>query len=373
MSGKQRVAVIGGGYAGVTAANRLAASLTPGERTSIKVALYTATPAFTERIRLHEFAAGSRDSAEVAYGSLLREDIEVVAGRVVRIDTTRRTLVVADGTSEEAFDYLIYATGMVTTPPPGALAVGDPDGACAIRARLADAGDGSLVVVIGGGATGVETAAEIAQRHPRLTTILVCRDGPLPTLPEKTRLRVRSGLERLGVRIVGTGVAETMTPAVTVWAGTPAASPLARDSRLPTDEHGRLLVDETLRCPAEPSVFGAGDAVHIPESVGAHLRPSCAAAIPLGGHAADCVLAALRGQPGTSVDVGFMLQCYSLGRRDGVVQFVRPDDSPRRLRLSGGLAARVKETICKMTVDGVRKEGVKPHSYPTPKGPKVRP
>ena len=41
----------------------------------------------------------------------------------------------------------------------------------------------------------------------------------------------------------------------------------------------------------------------------------------------------------------FALRCISLGRRDGLVQFVHPDDSPRELVVTGRLAAAVKEAI----------------------------
>jgi NADH dehydrogenase len=41
----------------------------------------------------------------------------------------------------------------------------------------------------------------------------------------------------------------------------------------------------------------------------------------------------------------FVQQCISLGRRDGLVQFVRADDSPVEAVLTGRLAAGYKQAI----------------------------
>jgi NADH dehydrogenase FAD-containing subunit len=60
------------------------------------------------------------------------------------------------------------------------------------------------------------------------------------------------------------------------------APELARTSGLLVDAVGRLLVDETLRCPGAMGVVGAGDAVVAPDAVGAHLRMSCAGGAPPG-------------------------------------------------------------------------------------------
>ncbi|MET7936388.1 hypothetical protein [Streptomyces sp. NPDC005322] len=40
----------------------------------------------------------------------------------------------------------------------------------------------------------------------------------------------------------------------------------------------------------------------------------------------------------------------SLGRRDGLIQFVRADDSPRERILRGGAAARAKEQVARSTI-----------------------
>jgi hypothetical protein len=93
--------------------------------------------------------------------------------------------------------------------------------------------------------------------------------------------------------------------------------------------------------------------------------------LPLGGHAAGTVLAALRGEQPSRLSIGFAVQCISLGRRAGYVQPVRRDDSPRAWHLGGRLGAVVKESVCSMVLEAPRKERTRPGSYRAPHGPEV--
>ena len=88
-----------------------------------------------------------------------------------------------------------------------------------------------------------------------------------------------------------------------------------------------------------------GDTAAVPERDGKELRMACAPAIPIGRHAADAIASRLRGRSAASFRFRYLLQCLSLGRRDGVIQFVHADDSPRNGVLTGRAAALLKETI----------------------------
>lgn len=157
---------------------------------------------------------------------------------------------------------------------------------------------------------------------------------------------------------------------VTVWAASFSVPQLARTSGLAVDEIGRLRVDESLRSIGHPDIIGAGDAVRPPASVGSHLQMSCAMAIPLGGHAANTALAHLRGTPPEPLSAGFIIQCLSLGRRSGYIQFVHSDATPRPFHITGVLAAKIKSMILKMAVRGVQKERTAPGSYWAIPGPR---
>ncbi len=92
---------------------------------------------------------------------------------------------------------------------------------------------------------------------------------------------------------------------------------------------------EHLRCIGGSSVIGAGDAITAPAAVAAHLRMGCAVALPLGGQAAETLLASIRDTALPVLSIGFVIQCISLGRKNGYIQVVRPDDTPRAFHLGG--------------------------------------
>lgn len=73
-------------------------------------------------------------------------------------------------------------------------------------------------------------------------------------------------------------------------------------------------MDESRRCTDAPDHIGVGDAIVTPDSVGAHLRMSCAAALPLGGHAAETVLNLIRGDEPAPISVGFVPAVRQLGQ-----------------------------------------------------------
>jgi NADH dehydrogenase len=97
------VVVIGGGYAGVMAANRLT------QRDDVTVTLINPRPSFVERIRLHQLVGGSHD-AVVDYREILAEGIQLVVDTVTRIDASERSVTLATGGTVD-YDYLIYAVG----------------------------------------------------------------------------------------------------------------------------------------------------------------------------------------------------------------------------------------------------------------------
>ena len=53
----------------------------------------------------------------------------------------------------------------------------------------------------------------------------------------------------------------------------------------------------------------------------------------------------------------YVMRCISLGRKDGLVQFVGADDSPRERILTGWVGARVKELVSRSSVWNVQFEG----------------
>lgn len=367
---RTRVVVIGGGYAGVIAANRLQL------RPDLDITLVNPRPRFVERIRLHQLAAGS-DDAVVEYAEILGPGITLVTDVATRIDTKARQVHLRDGAPLH-YDYLIYAVGSDSGGPrvAGAAEFAHPITTLEEAERLRDAlipvpGD-APVCVVGAGPTGIETAAELAEQGRAVT--LVCGSALGPYLSGSGRRATARRLRRLGVRLVegpgATVVAVTsdavtladgtrLPSAVTIWTAGFGVPDLASRSGLRTDAIGRLLTDETLTSIDDPHVVAAGDAA---APSGEPLRMSCQAAIPLGAQAANTVLARIAGEPPAAINQAFTGQCISIGRGAGIIQLARRDDTALPLHLGGRAAAVVKEAVCKSTVASLRREARKPGS-----------
>ena len=366
--------ILGGGYAGLMAANRLAGAGRPG----LEVLLVTAEERFVERIRLHEYAAGTREDPTVAYASLLNPAVRLIQGTATGIDAGTQTVRLAPGT-ELAYDYLVYAVGSgAYAVPDGTVAVDRLSGAAAARRELQALDPGSRVAIVGGGITAVETAGEVAHRYPRLLVSLHAAAPVVPGISAPARRRVERSLQRAGVelhtgvRVPRSGDPRTVLGAdVVLWCAGFGVPGLAAGSGLPVDDTGRLLVAADLRAAGEDRIYGAGDAAAI--AGGTHARMSCAAAMPMGADAATNILHRLAGEPPKQHDSGFVAQCISVGRTDGAVQFVTAGDTPTRAHIHGRTAAVLKEIICRMTLRWIRSEAKRSGAYTWPKGPQAAP
>lgn len=363
------VVVIGGGYAGVMAANRLA----PHAR----VTLANPRAQFVERIRLHQLVTGS-DDAVVDYGDLLGEGIRLVVDSAQRIDSAARQVQLGSGETLD-YDYLVYAVGSngAASNVPGAAEFAHPisefEHAEPLRVALAGTAADAPVVVVGAGPTGLEVAAELAEHGRRVT--LVCGKVLGPYLHTAGRRAASKRLAELGVSVIdGPGAVVTavsagtvtlsdgreLYSAVTIWTAGFGIPDLAARSGLATDVIGRLLTDETLTSVDDPRIVGAGDA-SAPSNL--PLRMSCQAAIPLGAQAANTVLSRISGAEPVALNQAFTGQCISLGRSAGLIQLAHLDDRAMRLHIGGRTAAAIKEAVCKGTISFLSREARKPGSY----------
>jgi NADH dehydrogenase FAD-containing subunit len=141
-----------------------------------------------------------------------------------------------------------------------------------------------------------------------------------------------------------------------VWAGGFAAPPLAREAGLAVDANGRAIVDPALRAVGHPEILVAGDSAVATFPDGRAIRMGCVSALPMGAHAGENVLRLLRGEEPAPFDFGFAIRCISLGRKEGLVQFVETDDVPKAKVWTGRRAVFTKEAICRMTYGVVHNE-----------------
>ena len=64
-------------------------------------------------------------------------------------------------------------------------------------------------------------------------------------------------------------------------------------------------------------------------------------------YAADAIAARRTGRPIPGPPLRYYNRCISLGRRDGIIQFVTADDRATTLFVKGRLAAYYKELVCR--------------------------
>ncbi len=352
-----KVVIVGAGYAGTIAANRLARRLDDAQITVVNP-----RPLFVERVRLHEQLSGHANAA-TDLSRMLHTGISTRVGTALKVNAGAVTL--NDG-GELEYDYAIVAVGSRSEPLPGAIAMTTWDAAEQARGAVETLGAGCTVTVIGSGLTGIESAAELAESRPDLNVRVVGTQLG-PSLSNGARARVRKGLEHLGVEVV-TGkvraVAQTAGPQtqpvtlesgeelpsdLSLWAVVSGVPDLVYDSNLRVNDEGRAVVDDFLRSVDDQRIFVVGDCAAVPGA-----RMACATAAPQGAHAADTLIRMVSGREPKRYSMGYVGQAVSLGRHDGVIQMVRRDDSPRDLHISGRSAAFVKERICRYAKRGTR-------------------
>ncbi|GGP14316.1 FAD-dependent oxidoreductase [Nonomuraea glycinis] len=370
-----KVVVIGGGYAGTLAANHLRM------RADIDITLVNPRPEFVERVRLHQFVARTGE-ATVDYGTLLGEGIGLVVDSATRIDTAARTVQLASGRALD-YDYVIYAVGSTGVTPssvPGAAEfafdVAEFETAQRLRAGLEELPLDAPVTVVGGGLTGIETAAELAEQGRTVT--LVCGRTLAPSFSAPGRRAVAKWLSRHGAMVLEDVAVTEVRPdavvfadgavhasALTIWAAGFGVPQLAAASGLDTDELGRLLTDETLTSVDDDRVVAAGDSA---APSGQPLRMSCYAAGPLGAQAANTVLSRIAGTEPATIRLAFSGACVSLGRRSAIRQLAGKDDTAVNVYISGRMGAAIKEVTANFAVSRIRREARKPGSLVWPKG-----
>ncbi|MFI7676018.1 NAD(P)/FAD-dependent oxidoreductase [Actinophytocola sp. NPDC049390] len=372
------VVVIGGGYAGVMAANRLT------QRDDVTVTVINPRTSFVHRMRLHQLVGGS-DDALVEFVDVVADGVRLVVDTVTRIDAPTRTLTLANG-DPVGYDHLIYAVGSGGATPsvPGAAefaySVTSLEEALRLRSVLADTPSRAPVTVVGAGPLGIEVAAELAEVGRAVSLA-----GPLgPYLHPRGRRSVAKELAKLGVTVLDTATVTAVTAdavrlddgrelpsAVTIWTAGFHAPDLARRSGLRTDALGRLLTDETLTSVDDDRIVATGDAA---APSGVPLRMSAQAALPLGAYAADTVLTRIAGDRPADLTLNIAAMCVSLGRRAGVFQFARFDDTAIGLHVAGRLGAKLKEASCQSPISQLAREARKPgsHRWPVKDGKRAR-
>jgi len=361
MKKQTKIVLLGAGYAGMMAALRLSGKT---RKLNTKIILINGTDTFVERPRLHQAATGQKIPEKPIREMLRGTRVQFLEGWVTRIDPDARTIALHAGQSEEtlSFDILVYALGSVVdqVSVPGVKEnayVLDPRGPNAVAAlhdKIHNSGEGR-VVVVGGGATGIEGVTEIKGMFPDFQVSLVTGGQFGIFKGPRVERHFREAFAQQGIKIhegqrVQSVEAGRLVMAdgqdipfdLALWAGGFRATPLAREAGFKVNSRDQILVDPFGRSISHPKVYAIGDASHPVEIPGNPMRMSLLTAVTRGAHAADNITAYLRGKQQSPLSFAYYGQGIAMGPNDAVGFLGFPDDKPRGPILRGKLAVTVR-------------------------------
>lgn len=278
------IAIVGGGYAGVVLARKLASRIPPTAH------VYLIDDTGTHELQ-HEIHRVVRDPAiadDIAFDLKgLLDETTVVDATVTGVDPETPRITCADG---KTFDptYLVLCLGAVpaTQQVPGAaehaLSLKSIADAQQIRYAVSDLGPGARIAVVGAGLSGVQLAGELAAVNTDLEVTLYEEEETVaPTFPGPFQRAVRQHLDRAGVHVnTGTRVREVDSDelrfhdgapgpfALCLWTGGLAPSPAI-------GERPKVYAD--LRWDAQ--TFVLGDAAKVIDRLGRPVPASARTAI----------------------------------------------------------------------------------------------
>jgi NADH dehydrogenase len=361
-----RVVIIGSGFAGLTALNRLA-------KAGMRITLVDRNSYSTFQPLLYQVATAGLTSADVAYPTwtaVHKTHTEFRKGEVTSVDTDARQVLLADGAVLE-YDYLVIATGVgaaffgVEGAEEHSFSMYTRRDAIILRDRLmaelekrSVAGHESDlgITIVGGGATGVEMAGTLAELRnialpasfpaidPKRFCVTLVELGPVLLAPFSPNLReyakrelIKRGVDvRLDTKIErveshGVRLADgsTLNSDLTVWAAGISGPEWLGKLDLPIGRGGRVLTGPDLMVSGHSRIFAAGDIGIID---GQPLPQLAQPAIQQGRHVADQIRRIEAGkptQPFSYKDKGIMA---TIGHRSAVVEL------PIKIRVRGPLA-----------------------------------
>lgn len=348
---RQRIVVVGGGAGGLELVVRLAKKLR--RQQDAEVVLIDKSPSHIWKPLFHEVATGSMDSYhdEAAYRSLARKHRFVfVLGLVESIDLEAKAISVAPVEDEFgtpmlpgrtlSYEQLVVSVGSLSNDfgisgvKQHSRQLDSREQAELFHRRfvaelnrvnaMQSADEALSIVIVGGGATGVELAADMHNVTQRLgeygyehfspdrlsVSVIEAAPGLLPRLPDRIGASVAVELNRIGVKVcTGTMVAAVEKDAVltsdgqriraniSVWAAGVRAPEWLKESGFPVDRLGRIEVTPELQVKGFAGVYAIGDCCASISEDGSEVPPRAQAAHQMATIAAGNLLAERRGKP----------------------------------------------------------------------------
>src|SRR5256712_1329765 len=368
-----RILVLGAGIAGLLFTLRLAGKVA---RESVQITLIDELDTFIVRPRLHEFATNQRVFSRPFSQILRKTQVQFLQGRVTSLDLSQHRVTVQVEPQQQhelEYDYLVYALGSMTDrhSVPGvaeyaySLETRGPFSALALRETLPKIEvRGGQVVVCGGGATGIETAAQVESVYPWIKVSLVTHGSLALSWGKSVADIIRRRLVSLDVKIVDQSTVRAVRQhrvvldqgrelecSLCIWTAGFVVQPLAREAGLAVNERDQILVDPFLRSVSHQEIYAIGDAATPIENPGVeHVRMSAFTASIMGAHGADCLSDILTGKTPKPLSFAYLAQAIALGQHYAIFFPLSPDDRPRPPYITGWLGALTREAAISFVV-----------------------
>lgn len=357
--GKKIVVVVGGGFAGLTAAKQLA------NRKDVFVILIDERNHHLFQPLLYQVATAGLNPADIAVPIRAQfsktKNIEVHKVSVSEVDLEQK--IVRLPYSEVEFDYLVLACGAqhsyFANPEweehaPGLKSL---EQATEIRRRILSAFEKAesefdanrqraflTFVVIGGGPTGVEMAGAISdisrtvlvhdfhRIDPSQAKVVLLEAGPrvLASFTEDLSRQTVRDLHEIGVEVRTSArvthidkycvqIGDEVIPSRTkIWAAGVQASKMGFKQEIKRDRAGRIHVNKDLSIPEYPFAFVVGDMAACEIAPGKIIPGVAPAAIQAGEHVAKVILSAIYRQPRPAFKFADKGQMATIGKNRAV-------------------------------------------------------
>jgi NADH dehydrogenase len=338
-SADRHVVIVGGGFAGLGCAQRLA------DQDDVRVTLIDRNNYHQFQPLLYQVATSQLAPSDIAHSlrSVFadQKNVDVKLAEISEVDLAARTVTSADGGRWDA-DVLVLAAGSQPNffgtrgAAESAFPLYSLDDATRLRSRILGIfeqvdRDPKLIergalnfVIVGGGPTGVEVAGAIADMisvtvpatYEDLDAgaaqihLLDYGDALLKPFSDEAHGYVAKVLEEKGVKIhLGTGVKEvgtghallsngsTIATRCVIWGGGIKAAAVAAEGGLAQGRGGRVDVAGDLTLAGHEGVYVIGDIANIPEAGAGSLPQLGSVALQSGHWAADNILADFEGKP----------------------------------------------------------------------------
>lgn len=371
---KPKIIILGAGYAGIMAANRLDKQLD-----EVEIILISESNIFQERIRNHETTVQEKRK-NYQIKDLLRTRVKFLQARITNILPSEKS-VLLEGKSEPLFyDYLILCLGSTGIQKKSNFehSIQSQE---AVSKFLKDSKQKEIqnLCIIGGGLTGIEMATEWKHYRPHSSVTIVDRNEWGTSFSKKAKDYLQSYLFQNQIQILDNVKIETISAKEIIFQNQTKlsfdvlfnccgfhCSPLPKQAGFPTNERNQVYVDPFLRAIGHPEVFVAGDLAYLETS---YLRMGCVTALPMGAYIADHLANLIQGKNISPFSFQFFGRCISLGRNEGLIQFTYNDDKPKEKIIKGKWGARIKEMVNRFTIFSLKMEKLLPFRfYFWPKG-----